>query len=636
MRGGILLKILGDGGGAIKEIRVGARYRGYIDPAIGADRLSSKILEDPRVTDSWAEEWFEPPFYRSVKRVTVFEVEDPHALGEIYSRVERLGLGVRANTYPGVVQATLHRLGIPLCTRLREDLAVSEDLDDPLYEPPPIRWAWLKLLSWYGEALSPRSRIEGFEIETPHGTTRGSLDRLIESLEDLEPHVILYSGPFEGLVRGMANAVGAVPVYMATVPIGLHGAVEWCRLSYTPLRMIGRYSIGRVLTSIEALEALSRKYMIPHRPRGYAEPPRRADQLPRFDRGGYIMKPEPGVYFGVFQVDFSSLYPSIISRYNISPETVNDPMCSSYLDAPEVGHRICIDRRGLVADVMSRLVSRRQAIKDAMGRGEGLSPEILDDRQSALKWILVASFGYLGYRNARFGRIDSYECVTAYARETAWKAIEAVHAVGYRVIHYIVDSVFIEAGTTDPQEAERVAREVGNATGFRAKVEAIYRWLVIPPTVEGHGASNRYFGKLLDGSIKVKGVDPVRADTPPVIKRIWMEALEILSGADTPGELRSKALEALEKLGAAVEEIALGSIAKEDLVITRSIGGEIAQVIRHRKFYEAYAPRGYSPGYYIRRLENLKRILRYIVEKLEPVSEKPNTEHRAGRTAISP
>ncbi|EMO53823.1 hypothetical protein LEP1GSC172_4439 [Leptospira noguchii] len=27
-------------------------------------------------------------------------------------------------------------------------------------------------------------------------------------------------------------------------------------------------------------------------------------------------------------------------------------------------------------------------------------------RQSALKWMLVTSFGYLGYRNAKFGRLE--------------------------------------------------------------------------------------------------------------------------------------------------------------------------------------------------------------------------------------
>ena len=39
------------------------------------------------------------------------------------------------------------------------------------------------------------------------------------------------------------------------------------------------------------------------------------------------------------------------------------------------------------------------------------------ERQNALKWMLVTCFGYLGYKNARFGRIEAHEAVTAYGRD---------------------------------------------------------------------------------------------------------------------------------------------------------------------------------------------------------------------------
>jgi DNA polymerase I len=328
------------------------------------------------------------------------------------------------------------------------------------------------------------------------------------------------------------------------------------------------------------------------------------------------MKPEPGIYFGVVQIDFSSLYPSIISRYNISPETVNDPSCSNYIEVPEAMHRICMERRGLVAEVIEDLVARRQEIKRAL---DGVNPHlkrILDERQEAIKWILVASFGYLGYRNARFGRIDSYECVTAYAREIAWRAMDIVRSMGYKVIHYIVDSAFIETGRVDRVEAEDIARIIERATGFRARVEAIYRWLIIPPTARGGGASNRYIGKLLDGSTKIKGVELIRRDTPPIVKKAWIKAIEALSKADTEKELRERAIEALEEFKTVEKTILSGSAPLEELVITRTKEEEITQVIRHRRFYPATSKRGYSPRYYLKRLESLKKLLLYITQPI--------------------
>ncbi|MEM1611073.1 MAG: DNA polymerase domain-containing protein [Sulfolobales archaeon] len=613
-RGRVLLRMLRGDGGGLEDIYVDARYRGYIDPRIDAEKLLAKIEEHPSIEKAWVEEWLQPPYYRSWRKIVVFEVRDPRDINEIHSRVEELGLGARVNTYPGLIQSTLKRLGIPVLTRLRGDLGVDEDIKDPLYQSPPIRWAWVRLLAWYGEALSKNSRVVGFEIESPEGVSRGSIDRFFEAIEDLDPHMILYRGPFEEVIDRIARSTGSISVYMEGVPIGFYGLVEWSRISYTIPRIAGRYSIGRVLTSIEALRAFEKRYIVPHRAAGYAEAMRSVASLPLFDRGGYVMKPEPGIYFGVVQIDFSSLYPSIISRYNISPETVNDPFCSNYIEVPEAMHRICVERRGLVAEVLGDLVARRQEIKRALEDAPPHLRRILGERQEAIKWILVASFGYLGYRNARFGRIDSYECVTAYARETAWRAIDAVRSTGYRVIHYIVDSAFIEIGRVDQEEAVEIARTIERATGFRARVEAIYRWLIIPPTARGYGASNRYIGKLLDDSMKIKGVEPVRRDTPPIVKKAWIKAIDILSKADTEEELRQKAIEALDELKNIEKTILNGSAPPEELVITRTRGDEDIQIIRHRRFYPATSKRGYSPRYYLERLEGLKKLLLYIIQ----------------------
>ena len=44
-----------------------------------------------------------------------------------------------------------------------------------------------------------------------------------------------------------------------------------------------------------------------------------------------IFQPEPGVYEKVHQIDFTSLYPSIIVKYNLSPETSEHPERSGFL-----------------------------------------------------------------------------------------------------------------------------------------------------------------------------------------------------------------------------------------------------------------------------------------------------------------
>lgn len=65
------------------------------------------------------------------------------------------------------------------------------------------------------------------------------------------------------------------------------------------------------------------------------------------------------------------------------------------------------------------------------------------ERAEAIKWILVASFGYLGYRNSKFGKIEAYELVTYYARKTLRRALEIAQEIGIEVLHGIVDSLVI-------------------------------------------------------------------------------------------------------------------------------------------------------------------------------------------------
>ena len=47
------------------------------------------------------------------------------------------------------------------------------------------------------------------------------------------------------------------------------------------------------------------------------------------DRGGLYLDSKPGVYSNVIELDFGSLFPSIIATRNISPETLNCACCIS-------------------------------------------------------------------------------------------------------------------------------------------------------------------------------------------------------------------------------------------------------------------------------------------------------------------
>ena len=71
------------------------------------------------------------------------------------------------------------------------------------------------------------------------------------------------------------------------------------------------------------------------------------------------------------------------------------------------------------------------------------------ERQTALKWMLVTCFGYLGYKNARFGRIEAHEAVTAHGRDKLLTAKEISEAAGYTVLHGLTDCLWLQSRRTD-------------------------------------------------------------------------------------------------------------------------------------------------------------------------------------------
>ena len=164
------------------------------------------------------------------------------------------------------------------------------------------------------------------------------------------------------------------------------------------------------------------------------------------DRGGLILEPRVGIYENVGEIDFESLFGNIMLKKNISSETINCKCCrDSDTLVPELRYRICNRRRGIVPQSLKLLINKRQQYSKLVKATTNKSKlENLQQRRSALKWILVTSFGYLGFNNAKFGRIDAHMSVCAFARKLLLDAIHVAEEEGFVVLHGIVDSIWVQ------------------------------------------------------------------------------------------------------------------------------------------------------------------------------------------------
>ena len=366
---------------------------------------------------------------------------------------------------------------------------------------------------------------------------------------------------------------------------GLEGLFEISRTCIIPIQRASRATIGTNMTSLQLYTAVKQEILIPWN-KSEPEEMKTGVELVIADRGGMIYEPSIGVHENVGELDFSSLYPTIMSKKNLSGETVKCKCCpDSTSRVPELFYNICERRTGIVSGSLEILLRRRADYKRLKKQTtDPVAKLVYDQRQAALKWILVCSFGYLGFKNARFGKIDAHIATCAFSREYLTRAVAIAESEGFKLLHGIVDSMWLSkpcAGDADYQElAKRIEKELDLPLSFEGR----YKWIVflnsrVNPT---EPVLNRYYGTFQDGTIKARGIELRRHDTPEIVNKCQEKMLEVLSEAGNCREFRALIPKALEVLADFISLVRSGRVALEDLVVEKSLSknpGDYANMV---------------------------------------------------------
>ena len=364
---------------------------------------------------------------------------------------------------------------------------------------------------------------------------------------------------------------------------GLYGLIDMARLSRISLQEMSRLSPGTAISSMQVNEAVRCGTLVLWK-KNLPENFKTAGELIVSDRGGFIYEPKVGIHDRVAEFDFASLYPSIMVVHNISPETLQCGCCpDSRCIVPEIGYRICEKQTGLLPRVLEPIVRRRIALKKLSKSGSRHAKKY-DSRAKALKWILVTCFGYTGYRNARFGRIECHEAINAYGREILLRTSALAEQRGFRVLHGIVDSLWLQG---DGDNAA-FAADVKKIEKIPLVLDGIYNWIVFLPNITtGVGALNRYYGVFESGEIKIRGIALRKHDTTTIVRELQREMLDRLAKCKDSNAFREAIPEVLDIVGEYVETIRSGSVPLDKLVITKRISKEVEEYTQHNESFAA-------------------------------------------------
>jgi len=183
------------------------------------------------------------------------------------------------------------------------------------------------------------------------------------------------------------------------------------------------------------------------------------------------------------------------------------------------------------------------------------------------------AIGYLGFKNARFGRIDAHIATCAFSRQILRKAVAIAESRGFKLIHGIVDSMWLKKPGAAPVEYEDLCREIEAQLHFPIGFEGLYKWIVFlnSHTNPRIPVLNRYYGALQDGKLKLRGIDIRRHDTPGIVRRCQSDMLALFAHARNSEEFKALIPEALTLVRSYADMIRDGAVPISELTIEKRL-----------------------------------------------------------------
>jgi DNA polymerase, archaea type len=239
-------------------------------------------------------------------------------------------------------------------------------------------------------------------------------------------------------------------------------------------------------------------------------------------RGAIVLEPKVGLHDSVASVDFSSMYPSLMIKYNISPDTlVTGDENGDVFEVPEVKHRFRRQPSGFYRIVLTKLIEARKVTKAELKRTTRSDPRypLLKAREKAFKVTTNAVYGYAGWAGARWYSKEVAESAAALGRETINRAISIAKDLGLTVFYGDTDSLFVNY---NEKLVQKFQNEIDRRLGLEINLSVVYKRILFTE------AMKKYAGLTTDGQLDVVGFEAVRGDWSNLARSVQNEVLRMV------------------------------------------------------------------------------------------------------------
>ena len=280
--------------------------------------------------------------------------------------------------------------------------------------------------------------------------------------------------------------------------------------------------------------------------------------------GGYVHTINPGLYHWVCVMDFKSMYPSVIIKFNICFTTLDDggdivsPKGVKFLSADK--------KKGLIPKILEDLMRQRDEIKRKMKNAGEEEKRYYDGVQQAIKVLMNSFYGVLASSFYRFTNIQIGASITAFARETVTRIIQELEDKKVSVIYGDTDSVFFQSLYSNLEDTIKFGESVSK--DISAKEQLTFEFQNVLEPFFSHGAKKRYVGRIVypesqKGEIIVRGYEMRRTDSFDLQSEALMKIFELILNDDIKG--------AKEESVRIINAIKNGEVSADKLVISRTM-----------------------------------------------------------------
>jgi DNA polymerase, archaea type len=250
-------------------------------------------------------------------------------------------------------------------------------------------------------------------------------------------------------------------------------------------------------------------------------------------RGAIVLEPKVGLHDNVASVDFSSMYPSLMIKYNISPDTlVAGNEKDDTFEVPEVKHRFRKQPSGFYRIVLTKLIEARKTTKAELKRTPPNDQRytLLKAREKAVKVMTNAVYGYAGWAGARWYSKEVAESAAALGRDTINHAISIAKSLGLTVFYGDTDSLFLNY---DEKLVKAFQAEIDRQLGLEINLSEIYKRILFTE------AKKKYAGLRADGQLDVVGLEAVRGDWSNLARDVQNSVLRMVLEDASPDRAAS-------------------------------------------------------------------------------------------------